>query len=130
MTLLEDGAHLFLSGRRSGHLNGLDLEVARGSPAGDPRPEWRGQDHPAPAPQRDAAAHGRAGVAWKARQQTIRATGWPHWRRQVGLVLQDADDQLFAASVAEDVSFGPINLGPQRRGGASARARNAERRCV
>ena len=33
------------------------------------------------------------------------------WRRRVGRVLQDADDQLFAASVAEDVSFGPINLG-------------------
>jgi cobalt/nickel transport system ATP-binding protein len=32
-------------------------------------------------------------------------------RRRVGLVLQDADDQLFAASVAEDVSFGPLNLG-------------------
>jgi cobalt/nickel transport system ATP-binding protein len=33
------------------------------------------------------------------------------WRRRVGLVLQEADDQLFAASVAEDVSFGPLNLG-------------------
>jgi cobalt/nickel transport system ATP-binding protein len=33
------------------------------------------------------------------------------WRRRVGLVLQNADDQLFAASVAEDVSFGPLNLG-------------------
>lgn len=33
------------------------------------------------------------------------------WRRQVGLVLQDPDDQLFAATVAEDVSFGPLNLG-------------------
>ena len=33
------------------------------------------------------------------------------WRRRVGLVLQDADDQLFAASVADDVSFGPLNLG-------------------
>lgn len=32
------------------------------------------------------------------------------WRRRVGLVLQDADDQLFAPSVAEDVSFGPLNL--------------------
>ena len=32
------------------------------------------------------------------------------WRRRVGLVLQDADDQLFAPSVAEDVSFGPMNL--------------------
>ena len=33
------------------------------------------------------------------------------WRRRVGLVLQNADDQLFAASVGEDVSFGPLNLG-------------------
>ena len=33
------------------------------------------------------------------------------WRRRVGLVLQEPDDQLFAASVAEDVSFGPLNLG-------------------
>ncbi|HVI51816.1 MAG TPA: ABC transporter ATP-binding protein [Candidatus Sulfotelmatobacter sp.] len=33
------------------------------------------------------------------------------WRRRIGLVLQEADDQLFAASVAEDVSFGPLNLG-------------------
>jgi cobalt/nickel transport system ATP-binding protein len=37
--------------------------------------------------------------------------GLSDWRRRVGLVLQDADDQLFAASVAEDVSFGPLNLG-------------------
>ncbi len=33
------------------------------------------------------------------------------WRTAVGLVLQDPDDQLFAATVAEDVSFGPFNLG-------------------
>lgn len=32
-------------------------------------------------------------------------------RRRVGLVLQDPDDQLFSASVIEDVSFGPLNLG-------------------
>lgn len=33
------------------------------------------------------------------------------WRRKVGLVLQDPDDQLFAASVAEDVAYGPTNAG-------------------
>ena len=33
------------------------------------------------------------------------------WRSRVGLVLQDPDDQLFAATVWEDVSFGPLNLG-------------------
>lgn len=32
-------------------------------------------------------------------------------RSQVGLVLQDPDDQLFSASVVQDVSFGPLNLG-------------------
>ncbi|GAB3306516.1 ATP-binding cassette domain-containing protein [Epidermidibacterium keratini] len=31
-------------------------------------------------------------------------------RRTVQLVLQDPDDQLFAADVARDVSFGPMNL--------------------
>ncbi|CAA7625405.1 Cobalt import ATP-binding protein CbiO [Magnetospirillum sp. LM-5] len=44
-----------------------------------------------------AMAHGRA-------QRAL-------WRRRVGLVLQDPDDQLFAGTVAEDVSFGPLNLG-------------------
>jgi cobalt/nickel transport system ATP-binding protein len=32
-------------------------------------------------------------------------------RARVGLVMQDPDDQLFAATVAEDISFGPMNLG-------------------
>ncbi|MEQ8146712.1 ATP-binding cassette domain-containing protein [Streptomyces sp. OP7] len=32
-------------------------------------------------------------------------------RTTVQLVVQDPDDQLFAASVAQDVSFGPLNLG-------------------
>ena len=32
-------------------------------------------------------------------------------RRKVGMVLQDPDDQLFAATVFEDVSFGPLNIG-------------------
>ncbi len=32
-------------------------------------------------------------------------------RRQVGLLFQDPDDQLFCATVAEDVAFGPAQLG-------------------
>ncbi|MBK1730385.1 energy-coupling factor ABC transporter ATP-binding protein [Thiococcus pfennigii] len=32
-------------------------------------------------------------------------------RRRVGLVFQDADDQLFCPTVLEDVAFGPLNLG-------------------
>ncbi len=37
--------------------------------------------------------------------------GLTELRRQVQLVLQDPDDQLFAASVEQDVSFGPVNMG-------------------
>lgn len=32
-------------------------------------------------------------------------------RQRVGLVFQDADDQLFMATVHDDVAFGPANLG-------------------
>jgi cobalt/nickel transport system ATP-binding protein len=32
-------------------------------------------------------------------------------RRRVGLLFQDADDQLFSPTVIEDVAFGPLNLG-------------------
>lgn len=32
-------------------------------------------------------------------------------RRQVGLLFQDSDDQLFCPTVLEDVAFGPLNLG-------------------
>jgi cobalt/nickel transport system ATP-binding protein len=35
-------------------------------------------------------------------------------RRRVGLLFQDADDQLFCPTVAEDVAFGPLNLGLPR----------------
>ena len=37
--------------------------------------------------------------------------GMRELRRCVGTVVQDPDDQLFAASVYQDVSFGPLNLG-------------------
>jgi cobalt/nickel transport system ATP-binding protein len=35
-------------------------------------------------------------------------------RRRVGIVFQDPDDQLFMPTVAEDVAFGPLNLGLDR----------------
>ena len=35
----------------------------------------------------------------------------PEIRRRVGIVFQDPDDQLFMPTVAEDVAFGPANLG-------------------
>jgi cobalt/nickel transport system ATP-binding protein len=35
----------------------------------------------------------------------------PDIRRTVGMIFQDPDDQLFMPTVAEDVGFGPLNLG-------------------
>jgi cobalt/nickel transport system ATP-binding protein len=49
--------------------------------------------------------------------------GLTRLRTTVQLVVQDPNDQLFAASVAQDVSFGPLNLGLPD---AEVRARVAE----
>jgi cobalt/nickel transport system ATP-binding protein len=38
----------------------------------------------------------------------------PGIRRAVGMIFQDPDDQLFMPTVAEDVAFGPLNLGLTR----------------
>jgi cobalt/nickel transport system ATP-binding protein len=43
-------------------------------------------------------------------------------RRRVGLVFQDPDDQLFMPTVADDVAFGPANMGLR---GAELRTRVA-----
>lgn len=32
-------------------------------------------------------------------------------REKIGLLFQDSDDQLFSPTVAEDIAFGPLNLG-------------------
>ncbi|QTA82538.1 putative ABC transporter, ATP-binding protein [Desulfonema limicola] len=35
--------------------------------------------------------------------------------KKVGLLFQDADDQLFSPTVLEDVAFGPLNLGKSKQ---------------
>jgi cobalt/nickel transport system ATP-binding protein len=54
---------------------------------------------------------GRVEVLGKARS---READFHDVRRRVGLLFQDADDQLFCPTVAEDVAFGPMNLGKSR----------------
>ena len=44
-------------------------------------------------------------------------------RERIGLLFQDADDQLFSPTVLEDVAFGPLNLGKSQEE-AVAIARN------
>jgi cobalt/nickel transport system ATP-binding protein len=55
---------------------------------------------------------------YTAGQGSVRVAGLPvekanlkEIRRRVGIVFQDPDDQLFMPTVAEDVAFGPANLG-------------------
>jgi len=36
-------------------------------------------------------------------------------RHRIGLLFQDADDQLFSPTVIEDVAFGPLNLGKTKQ---------------
>ncbi|WP_216587911.1 energy-coupling factor ABC transporter ATP-binding protein [Streptomyces brasiliscabiei] len=50
-------------------------------------------------------------LALEGRAVTYDRKGLTRLRTTVQLVVQDPDDQLFAASVAQDVSFGPLNLG-------------------
>jgi cobalt/nickel transport system ATP-binding protein len=57
------------------------------------------------------------------RPVTYDRKGLTRLRTTVQLVVQDPDDQLFAASVGQDVSFGPLNLGLPD---AEVRARVAE----
>jgi len=43
--------------------------------------------------------------------QTVNEENLKRVRRQVGLVFQNPDDQLFSPTVFDDVAFGPINMG-------------------
>ncbi len=40
----------------------------------------------------------------------VTPTNLPEVRRRVGLLFQDPDDQLFSATVGEDVAFGPVQM--------------------
>lgn len=52
----------------------------------------------------------RSGVVRVGDWPVTRAT-LPEVRRSLGMVFQDADDQLFMPTVEDDVAFGPLNLG-------------------
>lgn len=50
-------------------------------------------------------------VRFAGRPLTYTRKGLNELRQQVAIVFQDPDDQLFAGTVWQDVSFGPMNLG-------------------
>lgn len=56
----------------------------------------------------------RSGTVTIFGQQRVQEADFHDVRRRVGLLFQDADDQLFCPTVAEDIAFGPLNLGRTR----------------
>lgn len=48
-------------------------------------------------------------------------------RQRIGLLFQDADDQLFSPTVLEDVAFGPLNLGKSHAEAETIARRTLER---
>lgn len=41
----------------------------------------------------------------------IKEIDFREMRKDIGLLFQDADDQLFCPTATEDIAFGPLNLG-------------------
>ena len=48
-------------------------------------------------------------------------------RQKIGLLFQDADDQLFSPTVLEDVAFGPLNLGKSKEAAGDIARRTLKR---
>jgi cobalt/nickel transport system ATP-binding protein len=53
----------------------------------------------------------RASGSVRVHGRSVSASDAAWVRRQVGVLFQDADDQLFCPTVGEDVAFGPMQLG-------------------
>jgi len=62
-------------------------------------------------PERSGA---RASGSVRVHGRSVSASDGAWVRRQVGVLFQDADDQLFCPTVGEDVAFGPEQLGCAR----------------
>jgi cobalt/nickel transport system ATP-binding protein len=101
-----------LSFGRTAILNGIDLELPLGHRLGLTGPNGSGKTsllHVIMGLLRPAA--GSIEVFGAERRNDA---DFAEVRRRIGFQFQDPDDQLFCPTVAEDVAFGPLNLGKGR----------------
>ncbi|WP_213452303.1 energy-coupling factor ABC transporter ATP-binding protein [Rhizomonospora bruguierae] len=95
----------------SAALNGVDLRLEPGERAALLGPNGAGKT--TLVLHLNGILHGGAGTVEVGGVRVYPAdrAGLAEIRRRVGIVFQDPDDQLFMPTVAEDVAFGPANLG-------------------
>jgi len=88
-------------------LHGVDLAVAAGQRVGLIGPNGAGKTSLLLAVMRGVPFEGTISVdgVEVSRRQVTQARG------QVGMTFQNADDQLFMATLLDDVAFGPLNQG-------------------
>ena len=90
----------------------VQFSLGAGPARGLDRGERQREDHAYAHDRRPGAAHaGKIEIFGKERREEA---DFHEVRRRVGLLFQDSDDQLFCPTVAEDVAFGPLNLGIKR----------------
>jgi len=93
-------------------LEGVDLEVRAGERLGLVGPNGSGKTtllHLAVGLLHPTAGHIEAFGEARREEKDFHEV-----RGRVGLLFQDPEDQLFSPTVAEDVAFGPLNLGKSR----------------
>jgi cobalt/nickel transport system ATP-binding protein len=104
--LIEELAYAYPDGHQA--LFGVDLRVERGERVAVLGPNGAGKT--TLVLHLNGLLTGGTGSVQVAGLPVVREN-FPAIRRQVGIVFQDPDDQLFMPTVHDDVAFGPRNLG-------------------